>query len=335
MRTLVVAVALTLLVPASAGASTISRSGGLLVYAAGAGERNSVDVEATSPTLLLITDGGATIALDPSSGCSQLDPARPGAGAQCPVDGSTTLVTQLGDGNDSYLAQDGVALPEVVGGGPGDDTVETGAGPDGIDGGAGNDKLDGGAGNDMVLGGDGVDLVRGSGGDDRLDGGPGDDLVDARVRGGMDTVDCTSGGSDAIVRGPSDVLEGCGGAQRASLRVPRQRVRAFADRDGFEFSVSCSRPCAVRWELTPRDRSTRRRIHQRDRRLDKESPRLDAEGFPLYLPAGRNVFHAVPIGRLTKRDVASARRLRLRLTVTVIDRNSLETRLTRDLTIRR
>jgi hypothetical protein len=158
--------------------------------------------------------------------------------------------------------------------------------------------------------------------------------MDARTRGGTDRVDCSGGGDDAVIRSTSDELVECGLVPRASLRVPRQRVADFFDEDGFDFAVTCARPCAIRWEMLPRDRSTRRRIHDRRRRLDFETPRLDADMFPLYLP-GTSELHAEPRGRTTRRDIRTARLLRLRLVVTVIDRNSLETTITRNLTIRR
>ena len=333
-RIVLAVLAVALAAPATAAAGTVSRNGDVLLYMAAPGERNGVTVEAASPTMVLITDGGAGVDIDPTSNCAAIDLSTPRAGAQCPVDANTMVATQLDDGSDSYVGEEGLTLPEVVGGGAGNDTIETADGADGIDGGAGDDRLSGGPGNDFILGGAGTDVLRGDAGDDTLDGGSRDDKMDARTGGGTDRVDCSAGGDDAVIRSTSDELVDCGLVPRASLRVPRQRVADFFDEDGFDFVVNCARPCAIRWEMLPRDRSTRRRIHDRRRRLDFETPRLDADMFPRYLP-GSSELHAEPRGRRTRRDIRAARLLRLRLVVTVVDRNSLETTITRNLTIRR
>lgn len=334
-RIAIAALAAALTLPAAAEAGTVSRNGSVLMYTANAGERNSVIVEAASATVILVTDGGAGVDIAEGSNCFPIDLENPRAGAQCTVDGDTSILTQLGDGDDRYLGEQGIQLPELVTGDSGDDIIDTADGVDAVDGGAGNDRISAGPGNDTVLGAAGNDLVRGDAGDDRLDGGPGTDKVDARTRGGTDRVDCTSGGDDAIIRGTTDELVQCGAVPRARLIVPRQRVAAFFDDDGFEFSVNCARPCALSWEITGRDRSTRRRIHERRGRLDFARPRRDDDNFPEFLDAGLNQVLVRPIGRTTQRDVRAARRLRLRLEVTVIDRNSLETTLTRNLTVRR
>ena len=335
MRFFVAILALALIAPATAAAGTVSRSGSVLMYTGAAGEANGVIVEAASPTVVLITDGGAGVEIDGGSNCFPIDFSNPRAGAQCPVDANTSIATDLGDGNDRYLGEEGLFLPELVAGGAGNDVIDTADGPDGIDGGSGDDELSAGPGNDTILGVAGDDLLRGGGGDDRLDGGRGTDRMDGRTGGGTDTIDCTGGGDDAVIRGMSDQLIECGLVPRASLIVPRQRIAAFFDEDGFDFRVNCARPCALRWHLLPRDRSTSRRIHERRDRLDFANPRRGDDAFPEYLPAGLNELHARPLGRTTRRDVRAARRLRLRLVVTVIDRNSLETILTRNLTIRR
>ena len=330
-----VAFVLALAAPAAAQAGTVSRSGSALMYTANPGERNGVSVEAASATIVLITDGGSGVDIADGSGCFPIDTENPRAGAQCTVDAQTMIVTQLGDRDDRYVGEQGLQLPELVAGEAGDDVIDSAEGADGIDGGSGNDRISGGGGNDTLLGGAGNDLLVGDAGDDRLDGGTGTDKMDARTRGGTDRVDCTSGGDDAIIRGTTDELVECGAVPRATLIVPRQRVAAFFDEDGFEFTVNCARPCALSWEMTGRDRSTRRRIHERRGRLDFARPLRDDDNFPEFLDAGINQVLVRPLGRTTQRDIRAARRLRLRLEVTVIDRNSLETELTRNLTIRR
>lgn len=329
----VLALAALLAIPSLASAATVGRSGSVLTFVAHPGERNNVNVEAPNPQTLVITDPGAPVVIAEGSGCIQLDAGSPGAGAQCSAPAGTVLAADLADADDRYVAEDGVTLPEAIGGGAGDDVIQTGAGSGVLAGGAGDDTLDGGGGDDSITGAGGADLLLGGPGADDLRGDEGDDRIDARSGGGIDTVTCE--GDDAIIRGPTDRLEGCGGIPSASLRVPRQRIGAFFDDDGLDFRIRCAAPCAIEWEIVARDRSTRRRIHQRDRRLDKDRPDRDADGFPEYLDAGTNVLHARPIGRTTRRDIRAARRLRLRLLVKVTGRNSFERTLSRDFTLRR
>jgi hypothetical protein len=329
----VLALAALLALPSVASAATVGRSGSVLTFVAHPGERNNVNVEAPSAQTLVITDPGAPVVIAEGSGCVQLDADRPGAGAQCTAPAGTVLAVDLADADDRYVAEDGVTLPEAIGGAAGADVIQAGAASDVLAGGEGDDTLDGGGGDDSITGEAGADLLLGGPGADDLRGGVGDDRIDARSGGGIDTVTCE--GDDAIVRGPTDRLDGCGGIPSASLRIPRQRIGAFFDDDGLDFRVRCAAPCAIEWEIVARDRSTRRRIHQRDRRLDKDRPGRDADGFPEYLEAGTNLLHARPLGRTTRRDIRSARRLRLRLVVKVIGRNSLERTLTRDFTLRR
>lgn len=334
MRTVFLAIVTLLALPAAAQAGTVTRMGSVLIYTANPGERNSAEIEMPNAATLLVNDG-AGVTIDPDSGCTPIDASAPTGGAQCPVDGTITFGAQLADGDDRFEAQEGVTLSVLVAGGDGNDRITTDRGSDGLDGGAGNDTLNGGPANDTLLGAAGNDLLIGGSGTDRLDGGAGDDRMDAKSGGGNDNIDCTGGGDDTIIRGATDPLEGCGEVPVASLRVPRQRVRAFSDDDGFEFTVRCAQPCAIEWELEGRDRSTRRRIHDRRGRLDRQLIRTDAEGFPRFEDAGSNQQLARPNGRATRRDIAAARLLRLRLEVTVVDRNSLETSFTRNLTIRR
>jgi hypothetical protein len=332
-RTLVVSAALLALAAPAAQAGTVSRSGQALVYAGAAGELNRLDVEAVSATLLLLTDPGSGVRIDPSSGCTEVDPARPGAGAQCPVDGQTFLAVDLADGADTYTAEDGMPVPEIVAGGDGNDRIGAGDGRSLVDGGAGDDAIDGGPGSDELRGGDGDDLLRGGTGDDGLDGGAGTDRIDARNGGGTDTIDCRAGGDDAIIRGTTDTLIGCGDtAPAARLSVPRGQDTGDLLRGGLRFAVRCAAPCAVFWELVPADGATRRRVHQRDRRFDQKHQ--DPTVFPDYAPAGSTVYEALAHGRATRKSVGRAKVLRLRLNVRVVGRNSLERKLTRRFTLR-
>jgi Ca2+-binding RTX toxin-like protein len=87
-------------------------------------------------------------------------------------------------GNDTFV--NASALPAIVDGGPGNDSLRGGRGPDVILGGdgndllvgdAGDDVLDGDCGHDFLEGNDGDDLLIGGDGDDEVYGGPGDDIL--------------------------------------------------------------------------------------------------------------------------------------------------------------
>jgi Ca2+-binding RTX toxin-like protein len=90
-------------------------------------------------------------------------------------EGITSILMDLGDGNDVAHIAYGVELAAT------------------INGGAGNDKLGGGEGDDTINGDDGNDLIRGGEGADILNGGAGNDFILA-ADGESDTID---GGDDA------------------------------------------------------------------------------------------------------------------------------------------
>lgn len=83
-------------------------------------------------------------------------------------------INMVSKGDDSLY---GTSAANILGGGPGDDTILGLAGDDTLRGHRGNDLLDGGAGDDSLGGGDGHDRLEGGDGDDRISGGAGPDGI--------------------------------------------------------------------------------------------------------------------------------------------------------------
>lgn len=121
-------------------------------------------------------------------------------------------------GNDTITVSPLIAIPAVLYGGIGNDTLKGGSGFDALRGEAGNDKLDGGAGDDLLEGGVGDDSLMGAGGrdkllggdgKDKLEGGAGDDLLQGGA--GDDTLKGGSGQDTLVGEGGKDNLDGGGG----------------------------------------------------------------------------------------------------------------------------
>jgi hypothetical protein len=219
----VVALCACALLPAAAGASTVSVTtatgqifpvpGGVdrlvdtntFSYVAGAGETNTLIATRTASGWTF-TDPGATI----SSGSPQCSVSPDGHQATCsrPVlhnaprevlavstlDGDDTVDVHWSPLDDPSLVDSGASLD----GGDGNDRLTGDGMGDFLNGGAGDDRLDGAFGNDQILGGAGRDA---------LIGGLGDDLLDSRD-GEVDTVDCGPG-TDRTNADAIDVLSAC------------------------------------------------------------------------------------------------------------------------------
>ena len=97
--------------------------------------------------------------------------------------------------------------PDVLRGGPGDDTLTDTGGANRLEGGSGDDLLEGGSGADRLIGGSGADWLNGHRGADRLSGGAGRD----EMRGGSGA-DRLSGGAGV------DRLFGGSGRDRLQAR---------------------------------------------------------------------------------------------------------------------
>jgi Ca2+-binding RTX toxin-like protein len=78
------------------------------------------------------------------------------------------VVVLAGDGNDTVTFSGSLAVPRIVYGGAGNDTLSGGDAPSVLVGGQGNDVLTGGAARDILVGGAGADTLSGNGDDDIL-----------------------------------------------------------------------------------------------------------------------------------------------------------------------
>jgi hypothetical protein len=212
---LTVALALAALaaLPAVASASTVSTDGATITFAAAAGETNGVTVTVVG-TNYRFADGPGP---DPTAGAGCSDT---GATVDCPLDPSTAVTVNLGNGDDTFTAAGVNQDPFTINGDDGDDGNITGSDADdringgdaddeatatGLSGGPGNDTIDGsdgtsgdgstgeiingGDGNDILFGGtEGHDDLFGGNGNDRLDGGQGDFDDDYDGGAGIDRV---------------------------------------------------------------------------------------------------------------------------------------------------
>jgi Ca2+-binding RTX toxin-like protein len=194
--TLAVATA-TVLVPGAASAATVARDGsGALIYSAGAGATNNVDVQQDDAGAITFYTGGGDAITAIANGCAQSD-IWPGEVVTCTPGGAVRVL--LGDGDDRGVVSDAVSVPVAIAGGPGSDLLEDGPRANTLDGGSGDDDLDGGAGEDVLLGSDGNDKLSGQSGRDRLDGGAGDDVLhpDGHEDASADVID-GGPGSDTV-----------------------------------------------------------------------------------------------------------------------------------------
>jgi hypothetical protein len=124
----------------------------VLVYRAGAGERNSVNASYGSGVFILSDRSGAT----PGTGCVADTPNR----VRCSVAGGKPaggIALVLGDGNDFAIA---TGTDAEIAGGSGNDSLFGSGHDDTLIGGSGNDLLEGGVGEDAMLGGSGNDRIQ-------------------------------------------------------------------------------------------------------------------------------------------------------------------------------
>lgn len=188
-------------------ASTLTMSGGTLIYTAASGQSNNVTFGQTGTGSVEIR----TYDTDPISGslpgiCTPTPPTTGTPSSDITCGNVTALSADAGDMNDSLTAQGDTSstpntpplsdIPVSFTGGDGSDQLNGGnANGDVLDGGNGNDFLIGGngnttlngdAGDDSVFGGPGNDTVNGGDGNDFLDGGPGNDTVNGGT--GLDTL---------------------------------------------------------------------------------------------------------------------------------------------------
>lgn len=171
---LLAVLALCALLPAAAGASSVSKSGATLTYNAAAGETNNL-VVSLSGGVYTFDDTGATETA--GAGCTLVNAHR----ATCPGSGITGVTVNAGDMND--LAWNTAATPATITGSDGNDILLGNNGADILIGCAGNDSLNGGGGADVLVdgffncAGGGNDTFDGGTGPDSIYGGPGTDTV--------------------------------------------------------------------------------------------------------------------------------------------------------------
>ena len=213
---------------APAGASVARYDEGPVVYLAGPGEANRLEVRSAGDGKVGLEDPGATI--DPGNGCSSVGEHAvvcDGPFAAAPV------LVDLRDRDDSATALDDMTV--VVKGGDGRDVLTAGGGYDELAGGRGVDTLIGGSGWDELVGGPGADV---------MEGGPGRDSVSYRGYTRPVQVDLrtqpSSGGADG--EGDSiDEVEGVLGGEAGDMLGGRwvtgwggdDVLRGTAGRDGL------------------------------------------------------------------------------------------------------
>lgn len=203
--------------PMEAVASTAQRSGSILLYNAGAGEANVVQIARQANGTWTVSDTGAVIAA--SAGCTQ----QGGGSATCGT-GVTKIELELADRNDRATVTSPSATRAAMSGGSGDDALTGGDGADDLNGGEGGDTLRAGAGSDEgavggggltpgLEGGPGNDSLYGGDGEDALDGGPGTDYENGGA--GSDTFQQSGGdGQPQVGTNPngSDFMVGSTGS---------------------------------------------------------------------------------------------------------------------------
>lgn len=174
MRTLtMLLVAIALLLPASAVASTASSDGSTVTIVGG--PESSDIVIGTGLFMNGIRDSAGITA---GAGCSQSDPVT----VACPNLGNLRIDADLGPGNDKIGAL--IGSLGTVRGGPGDD------------------EINGDGGDNTIFGDEGRDILFGSNGNDMIDGGPGNDQIygDGLYYdfGGSDTINSRDGERDEV-----------------------------------------------------------------------------------------------------------------------------------------
>jgi hypothetical protein len=340
-------IAICLALPAGAAAHSLVRvSGGELSYvAADATSLNSLDIHPSGGELDIrdpTVDGG----MDPG-------PCRPGQLTNdanswiievfCQTGGLNRVRVSLGDREDH--ANLSLALPVLLSGGFGTDTLSSGEGADTVSGDDGNDTLSGGGGNDQIAGGDGNDRMAGGSGDDvlqaglgldRLDGEDGND--DLRSRDGLtDSVTCGPGFDQVDADTVDEISEGDCEAVTRVLTPPPPGDFSSGD-DTKKPKVQAGGPIVQRLGRAARIRIA---ASSNERGTIAASGFLDAAGLSLPLISNRRRVNVAGGGvtltvklkgrelRVARRALRARRRVVARLTVVATDRagNSAKRRM--------
>jgi Ca2+-binding RTX toxin-like protein len=200
LRALAIAIVALAVMPAAAGAATVSfnAGSGVIRIVDDVAAADDITVEETS-TLHVITNPGPGGLDSPDGSCTEM-----GAQLNCPR--GSSIAVDLGEGDDRFRASD-VTVPITVAGGPGNDDLQTGRGRDVLAGGAGNDKLNGGPSIDEFF------------------GETGDDTIEARD-GHPERISCGAGTDEAH----NDFIDIIAECERG----------IDADHDGFSSAIDCN-----------------------------------------------------------------------------------------------
>jgi len=137
------------------------------------------------------------------------------------------IVVDAGRGDDAVRIDEGNgiftdAIPTIISGGTGDDTISGGSGAEILIGGDGNDVIDGNRGNDLGLTGDGDDTFVWDPGDgsDTVEGQSGDDAMVFNGAGVAEQVDLSANGSRlTFFRNPGNVTMDTAGVERVDFNA--------------------------------------------------------------------------------------------------------------------
>jgi Ca2+-binding RTX toxin-like protein len=260
-----------LLWPTPAPGATVSMEGLMVVFTAGPGEANVLDVRLDG-TAVVYSDGAAEITDFPAGVCAR---RAPGTVACDPSslgpqqfstrvelrDGNDRGTLDLpflswldgGDGDDTLTVSTTTTTAPVEGlGGPGDDVIVGGSGYEILRGGDGQDQLaagpggaqlEGGPGRDRLTGGDSLEMILGGGDADTIVAGAGDDFIYGDADLGVEAADqidagpgddrvFAGGGNDRVTGGPgADHLVGGDGADRMAGGEGDDRLDGAAGND--------------------------------------------------------------------------------------------------------